>query len=101
MSAGYSQATNLKQNAAQVKAASASPGVKRERAHPDTKGSDDLDELHPLASFPWNQIGVVAESESLALLGCKLRILLVWCNEPSHALLQDKQSLGVACTLPF
>ncbi len=65
-----------KQIAAWVKAAAASPGQKRERAHPDAKGSDNLDELHPLASFPWNQKVVAVESESLALLGRKLRILL-------------------------
>ena len=74
-----------KQNAARVKAAAASPGRKRERAHgaahPDAKGSDDLDELHQQASFPWNQKVVAVESESLALLGRKLRILLTWCNE--------------------
>jgi hypothetical protein len=89
-----------KQNAARVKAAAASPGRKRERAHPDAKGSDDLDELHPLTSFPWNQKVVAVESESLALLGRKLRILLTWCNEQfkdelsctTHARLQDEQS---------
>ena len=90
----------IKQNAARVKQALASPGQKRERAHPDAKGSDDLDELHPLASFPWNQRVVAVESESLALLGRKLRILLTWCNEQfkdelsctTHARLQDEQS---------
>ena len=88
-----------KQNAARVKAASASPGRKRERAHPGAQGSDDLDELHPLASFPWNQRVVAVESESLALLGRKLRILLTWCNEQfkdelsctTHSRLQDEQ----------
>jgi len=93
-------AEETKQNAARVKAASASPGQKRDRAHPDAKNSDDLDELHPLATFPWNQKMVAAESESLALLGRKLRILMTWCNEQfrdelsctTHARLQDEQS---------
>ncbi len=90
------------QNAARVKAAAASPGRKRhgERAHPDAKGSDDLDELYPLVSLPWNQQVAAVESESLALLGRKLRILSTWCNEQfkdqlsctTHAWLQDEQS---------
>jgi hypothetical protein len=99
----FESTEETKQNAARVKtvkAAAVSPGRKRERAHPDAKGSDDLDELHPLASFPWNQKVVAVESESLALLGRKLQILLAWCNEEfkvelsctTHARLQDEQS---------
>jgi hypothetical protein len=69
-----------KQNAAR-EAAAVSSGRKRKRAHLDAKSLDDLDELHPLASFPWNLMVVVVESESSALLGRELRILLTLCNE--------------------
>jgi len=93
-------AEETKQNAARVKAASASPGQKRERAHLDAKSSDDQDELHPLATFPWNQKMMAVESERMVLLWHKLRILTTWCNEQfrdelsctTHAQLQDEQS---------